>query len=166
MSGLLKVIPILLGIGLVNCSGDTTQVASPTIVISNGSGSIPSTLNPGTGTSGNFDSIRVGIYGHNPECSNAPRNSENIVRKGCVAGITATPKLNGQDVPEPVHGPDCKWYFNGQLLSTGGGSSSSVSVQVDSNPFNIFAQGLASGTFTLQAEVQSKRSDVITFRVE
>lgn len=112
-----------------------------------------------------FDSIRIGIFGHAPNCANAPRNGESVVRLGCTAFATATPKLKGVDVPATVHGPSCIWYLNGERVN-GEASNGVVSVFVQSNPFNLDMRGLAPGTFTLEAEVKGARSGVKGFAVE
>ena len=112
-----------------------------------------------------FDEIRVGIFGHNVQCPNPPRNGENIVRLGCTAYITATPKRGGVDVPPSVHGPFGVWYLNGQPVN-GNAENGVVTLSVQSNAFNIDAFGRAPGSFTLEAEVKGVRSGVKGFRVE
>jgi hypothetical protein len=69
------------------------------------------------------------------------------------------------EVPASVHGPACTWFLNG-LRVDGVASTPAVRVVVQSEPFNISAQGLNAGTFTLEAEVKGVRSGVKGFAVQ
>ena len=59
-----------------------------------------------------IDSIRVGFFGINCGRGNpVPRNGEKILPRGCRGYVTASPKkLNGDDVPAAIHGPDIEWF--------------------------------------------------------
>lgn len=130
-----------------------------------GGGSAGATPSPSPGTQG-FDSVRIGIFQHNAGCANAPRNGEQIVRLGCTASLTATPKLGGTDVPPAVHGPSCIWFLNGTRVDALA-QIPQVDISVDpNNPFNVSARGKAAGQFRLSVEVKGFRTGDSVFAVE
>lgn len=88
-----------------------------------------------------------------------------LIHAGCVARITATPRINGVVVPPAVHGPICTWFLDGALV-LGSASTNVVYVTGTQNPFNLAVFGQAAGRFTLEAEVMAVRSGARTFVVQ
>jgi hypothetical protein len=105
---------------------------------------------PGHGQSpppavGVFDEVSVEVF--DTTCPAPPR-----FIPGCIARITATPKLRGVMVPPEVHGPSCRWFLDGGLIA---GVGSTPVVQASNTPaaFNVNVVALQAGSFRLEAQV-------------
>jgi len=109
-----------------------------------GGGTTPS---PSPGTCA-VASVRVGFFGFGPEaaCSGL-RNGGGVLKVGCSAAGTATPKLaDGTDAPAAAHGPQIEWA----ILA----NEQAIRFTVQDNPFNFEAFGLAAApTVVIQATV-------------
>lgn len=109
----------------------------------NGGGTPPS---PGTGA-GKIkpDSVKIAQFGESG-CTN-PSNAERSVRVGCMAAITCSPLIGGQQAPAGTF-PDSPDSFTLQRAST--------SVQVTASgttAYNLDVHGISTGTATFECIV-------------
>lgn len=146
----------LLALTFVNC-GDTIILPTQSVNVAQG---VPSPTPAPVAAA--FDSVSLEIFDH--ACPNAPPRGEPLLRVGCLARITATPKARGIAVPPEAHGAACNWFLNGAPVN-GVAESSVVRVVETANPFNVSATGFSAGTFTLEAEVLGVRSGTKVFQV-
>ena len=140
---LLCALAVLALIAMFGCGEESPTTPTPaggvTIVINNTQtqGGAPSP-SPEPGAGGAIASVRVGIFGQDCSSGRVPNNAERLIRVGCTAHLTATPKdANGVDVGAPIHGPDAAW-----TVSVNPGV---LEVTFPGNPFNRDAKGLGSG---------------------
>jgi hypothetical protein len=118
-----------------------------------GGGASPS---PSPGTC-SVASVRVGFFGFGPEAACAGlRNGGGVLKVGCSAAGTATPKLaDGTDAPAAAHGPQIEWA----ILA----NEQAIRFAVQDNPFNYEAFGLAAApTVVIQATVHPPGCAAIT----
>jgi hypothetical protein len=142
---------------LISC--DT--VVNPTQTVNQGGGggnAAPpaGTVNP-VGGPRTIDSVTI-------EVGEGCASSAGVVPLGCVARVTATPRVGGVAVSPAIHGPICTWLLDGAIVA-GSASSNVAYVTETTNPFNLAIFGQGVGAFSLEAEVMTVRSAPRTFVV-
>jgi hypothetical protein len=140
---------------LISC--DTTQTVNQGGGGGGGGTTSPSaaTINPNVART--IDSVTIEVV---EGCA----SSAGILPLGCVARVTATPRVGGVAVSPAVHGPICTWFLDGAIVA-GSASTNIVYATETTNPFNLAVFGQGPGAFTLVAEVMSVRSAPRTFVV-
>lgn len=140
--------------GLVACG----QPAAPTVINVNQIQTV--TINPGLGGgqpspspgASDVKEVRVGIFGQVcPAGVTRPNNSERIIKVGCTASITATPRrADGSDACEPegtCSASDVTWEVSASAPGV-------VDVRIPSVNFNRDAVGLGPGKAQFRAKVK------------
>jgi len=150
----MKLAALSLFASLISC--DTIVQPTQTVQQGGGSAAAPAgTINPGAART--IDSVTL-------EVGDGCASSSGIVPLGCVARITATPRVGGVAVSPAIHGPICTWRLDGAIIA-GSASTATVYATETVNPFNVAVFGQAPGAFQLEAEVMSVRSAPRTFVV-
>jgi hypothetical protein len=150
----------ILAFGLFAAVISCDTVVTPTQTVNTaGSGQGGATSISPTGAPTAIDSISIEVV-DNGGCA----EPSGIFHPGCVARVTATPRINGVAVSPQIHGPICTWFLDGALVS-GSASNPTVYVTETANPFNLAVYGQSPGTFLLEAEVMTVRSGPKRFAV-
>jgi hypothetical protein len=149
---------IALGLLATVISCDTIVTPTQTVTQDRQGTNGSATVSPG-GAGTAIDSISLDVV-DSAGCA----EESGVVHPGCVARVTATPKVHGVAVSPAVHGPICSWFLDGALV-VGSASNNVVYVAETANPFNVAMYGQGPGTFTLEAEVLGVRSAPRRFAV-
>jgi hypothetical protein len=147
----------LLVFGLLAAFISCDTVVNPTQTVTQGGAgaTAPATINPNAART--IDSVTLEVV---EGCASAA----GVLPLGCVARVTATPKVGGVAVSPAVHGPICTWFLDGALVA-GSASTNIVYATETANPFNVALFGQGVGAFSLEAEVMTVRSAPRTFVV-
>jgi len=152
----MKLLACTLFASVVSC--DT--VVQPTQTVTQGGGggggtTAPVGINPNVART--IDSVTI-------EVGEGCASPAGILPLGCVARVTATPRIGGVSVSPAVHGPVCTWFVDGAIVA-GSASTATVYATETTNPFNLALFGQGAGAFQIEAEVMSVRSAPRTFVV-
>lgn len=153
----MKLAAFVMFASLISC--DT--VVNPTQTVQQGggggnAGTPAGTINPVSGPR-TIDSVTIEVV---EGCASAA----GVVPLGCVARVTATPRVGGVAVSPAIHGPICTWLLDGAIVA-GSASTNVAYVTETANPFNLALFGQGVGAFSLEAEVMTVRSAPRTFVV-
>lgn len=159
-----RLVAVALLVGLVACQNPPLPTGPSTIINQNiiNVGGTPA-ASPSPGAAGcPVESLRVGFFGfgQEPQCAGL-RNGGGVLRVGCTANGTATPKgdpvkfpPNG-DVPLALHGGQIEWAV---LVN-----QQAIRFTVQDNPFNFEAFGQEEApTVVIQATIHPPNCPAMT----